>query len=399
MVKGNGIGLTPKLPESLEFRLLLKLTHPAPTTEPSEIVSTLQNELFDHKHFLRMVKWHRITPQVYQRLSPLQNDLPADFFQHLKTINMQCRMESLRQSTWLARISRHLKSQQIDFIALKGIALSKLLYGDSSYRQIHDIDIMVAPAQINATECILIELGFTRKIPHATATPKQIRFLNRYKKDRIYYHPDDGILLELHRRLTDTEHPFCPSLQDLLATGASTHIHDEAVPTVSGDLLWLYQCLHGAYSGWYRLRWICDIALLLTYHQPDWPSLLQLAERYDCKNSLTEGVVVASALYDLQIPDDVQYYLNKNPRITQQAKLCFTYLYSMQILRGWTSLKRVWFWAPPKSFFKHLLTISLIPDDFKRVHLPDHIFFAYYLLRPFSYLYRRLTPEKRSTLK
>jgi len=308
---------------------------------------------------------------------------------------MRCRMNSLRQSTWLARISRHLKSRQIDFIVLKGIALSKLLYGDGSYRQVRDIDIMVASEHIDATESILVELGFIRKVPHAEATPKQIRFLNKHKKDRVYYHPDDGILLELHWRLIEVELPFNPSLHDLLATGSSIQVQGEDIVSMSGHYLWLYQCMHGTVAGWHRMRWVCDIALLLSFHQPDWDELLQHAEFYQCKNSLAEAVGLASTLYHLRAPEPVQRLIDQSRSIQQNIECSARSLYYMQLPDSMTYIRRIPFWAPTKNLLQALLVYtSVSPGDFRRVHLPDQLFFAYYLLRPFSFLFRCIIPAR-----
>lgn len=150
------------LPESPEFRLLLELTHPTFGIDRPGIASEILNPQFDYKKFLNLVEGHRVTPQVYQQLNLVKENLPDDLFSQLKTMNKQCRMKSLRMSSWLARISRLMNAQEIGFILLKGIGLSQLLYGDSGYREVRDIDILVAPDDVDSTENILIGLGFVR---------------------------------------------------------------------------------------------------------------------------------------------------------------------------------------------------------------------------------------------
>jgi len=364
----------------------------------TEVASEINKPHFDQGKFLEMVKWHRITPQVYQSLVKIKDDLPAGFFEKLERKNKRCRMKSLKMSAWLANISQLLNAQEIDFISLKGIGLSKQLYGETGYRQCRDIDIMVEVENVDATEEILYSLGFERVFPHMDATPKQIHCCNIHKKDRIYSHAEDGTILELHWRLTEVDHPFKPSLQQLLATACTVSVHGEEIRTVSGAHLWLYECLHGSYSGWYRLRWVCDIALLLKYQPPDWSKLLELADRYHCTNSLLEAVGLTCAIFDMQIPEPLQPLLEKNSRVQKNIDICGDYLFYMKLMRGVADLRRIRFWAPTKSFIRHLLTLGPINvSDFNRVKLPDGLFFVYYFLRPFSSIFRRIARSKRIT--
>lgn len=386
-------GLLSTLPEAPEFKLLLKLTHPTPETDQSGIVSKMASPQFDHKRFLDIMEWHRVTPQVYHQLQLLKDELPDDFFDQLKAMNTSCRMASLGMSSWLARISRQLDTQNIRFISLKGIALSQLLYGENGYRECRDIDILVDPENVDATENILFELGFVRVVPYAKATTKQLAYFNRHKKDREYYHPDDGTLVELHWRLIEVDHPFNPSISELMAAGSFVSVHGENIAAISEAYLWLYQCLHGSLAGWYRMRWICDIALLLKIHQPNWDELLELADRYQCRNSLIEAVGLACSLYNLPVPEPVQPLLRKSGRVKKNIERSANRLFRMQTICGdlIAYARRISFCAPANSLLKYLLGRILISTgDFELLRLPDRFFFAYYLLRPFSFLYRRV---------
>ncbi|OIO67622.1 MAG: hypothetical protein COW18_02470 [Zetaproteobacteria bacterium CG12_big_fil_rev_8_21_14_0_65_54_13] len=292
----------PAAPDAAAFNLLLELTHPNGAMQAPEMVAAVNDPHFNQHTFLQMVRWHRVTPQVYQRLAAAGSDLPADFFQRLQAENMHCRQQHLRQATWLAGIARALRTDRVAFIVPKGAALSQRLYGNQGYRQCRDIDIMVDAENVDRVEAILFAAGFMRTMPHAEATPKQLRFLDRHKKDREYIHGRDRTRVELHWRLIDVAHPFNPSLKELLADAEWVSIHGESIPTLSGPLLWLYQCLHGSVSGWYRLRWLCDIALLMHDHPPAWHALLQQAKKYHCRNSLLEAVGLACAFYRMPVP-------------------------------------------------------------------------------------------------
>lgn len=383
-----------------EFSLLLKLTHPHSTPKEimNDVVAEFRKPCFDLEKFLHMVRWHRVTPQVYQALLPIQDDLPVDFFKSLQHLNKLCRVESLKLSAWLAKITLLLRQKKIEFISLKGLGLSQLLYGQSSYRQCHDIDILIASENIDLVEMILKSVGFERTFPASDATPKQITFLNSHKKDRVYRNIKDGIIVEVHWRLTDVDHPFNPSLKNLLETGGSFSVHGEKITSVSGEHLWLYQSLHGSYSGWYRLRWVCDIALLLSHHQPDWIGLLDNAEKHHCKNSLLEAIGITCALYKLSVPEQIDPLLKNNKIVWSNINVCSNYLIHMKLMRGIPDIIRIIFWAPKMKFIKYLFTHGFIsPADFSRFRLPDSLFYLYYCVRPFSFVYRHLKISKNES--
>lgn len=119
----------------VELSLLIELLHPSCALSASFAAVEINRTTFDRERFLKMVKWHRVTPQVYQALVKVKDELPDSFFGQLEWMNRRSRLAHLTMSSWLAKTSQSLKAQGIEFISLKGIGLSKQLYGESGYRQ------------------------------------------------------------------------------------------------------------------------------------------------------------------------------------------------------------------------------------------------------------------------
>jgi len=385
---------------SPEFKLLLELTHPERLTNESKFISEIHIPSVAWSKFLDAVEWHRMTPQVYQQLKLLKGDIPEEYFSRLKCMNDHCRMTSLTMISWLARLSLRLGDQNIDFIVLKGAGLSQHLYSKSSYREVRDIDILVDEKNINAAERVLFASGFIRTTPYPGATPRQLRYFNKHKKDREYYHPDDGTIVELHWRLIEVDHPYNPVIHDLLSTEYSITLQGKSIPipTVSPTNLWLYLSLHGSLAGWYRMRWINDIALLLYYDPPeDWATLFRLAEHHGCKQSVIEAVGLACSLYHLQVPAPIRLSIRHNKGIQKSILSSANQLFYKKSTCGniITYSRRIFFCSPISSLLKHLIgRIFISTGDFEKFHLPDRFFFGYYLLRPFSFLYRRILSKQ-----
>lgn len=388
----------PNLPTNPEFKLLLELTQPAPCISQESILSKLEHHSFDRNYFLDAMAWHRITPQVYLQLKPLKNKLPEDFFSRLKQINDQCRTLSLTLSLRLVELTEDLQHQHIDFILLKGEVLSQLFYSERNYREFRDIDILVDEKNIDATEQILLASGFIRNMPYPEASPRQLSYFNQHKKDREYYHPDDGTIVELHWRLIEVDHPFNDHVSKVLDSKRATKIHGKSITCMESDDLWLYLCLHGSLSSWYRLRWINDIALLLDLYPPEnWEQLLTLANQYGCKKSVIEAVGLACMLFELEMPETIQMLIKKN--ITIQRSIAFSgkRLFYQRSTCGdiITYSRRIFFCSPPGSLLKYLFNrVVISSSDFETFPLPDRLFFAYYLMRPFFFLYRHILLRK-----
>ncbi len=84
--------------------------------------------------------------------------------------------------------------------------------------------------------------------------------LNCYKKNRIYKHPHDNTLIELHWRFINEQPFLLVDFSDLFEQSQSLSFHQQNIKLLGYQHLWLYQVLHGTCTGWYRLHWLSDIA-------------------------------------------------------------------------------------------------------------------------------------------
>ncbi len=379
--------------ESAEFKLLIALTHPSVDQQPKLITDIIDGHSIDWDIFLKLVDWHRVTPQVSRNLSAHQDRLPEPILQQLHQATMMSQCKSLQQSAWLVKIVQLFNKNQIRFINLKGVALSQLLYADSGRRQSKDLDILIDQADLAIAEQLLTEiLGFTRLHPAADATPAEINYSNLCSKDRIYQHARDKTEVEVHWRFVIEPPILAVSFPELYKHSLPLQFHQQTIAVLDYNHLWLYQSLHGTHSGWYRLHWISDIAELLVSHQPDWDSLLKMADVYHCKKCLIEAVTLAGQIYQLPIPETIHFQMQKTWQQPLSIPLVLQMLSKTQIRSPYIALLRTLFWLPKKYYFLQLLLkmgqISRGSADGYRQQ-PDRVI-RYYLLRPVAFVIRRL---------
>ena len=72
-----------------------------------------------------------------------------------------------------------------------------------------------------------------------------------------------SIRVELHWRLNQNAYLLPLSLDEFWDKREFVRFGGDRVATMPHQELLLYLCAHGAHTGWFRLKWLCDIAALI----------------------------------------------------------------------------------------------------------------------------------------
>jgi len=388
------------MPQNTEFSLLLLLTHPQQEKQQNKIKRFLTENKINWIELTKSIKWHRVTPQAYDSLKDHSKQVPQEVLSQLKEACTRCKTKALRQTAWLLKIAKKFREHQIRFIAMKGVTLSQLLYSSITMRESCDVDIIIDLADIERAEEILTDsLGFLRVMPVKTATKKQIQYLNTRRKDRIYYHKTDKTILELHWRFNIIEQYFNIPFSVIFKDSKCIDLNKKNVNVLSEEYLWLYQSVHGSTSSWYRLHWINDVAKMLVVMQPNWNALLLASERYQCKKSLVEAVMLATELYELSVPEKIMRVFQNNQKLQSQLKWSKKTVQAGCVNSIVSTFRRQLFFSPTKFFLSYFMeNLRITPTDFQLFPLPDKLFFLYYWLRPVFRLIRVFRLDRKSRL-
>ncbi|WP_068498678.1 nucleotidyltransferase domain-containing protein [Paenibacillus kribbensis] len=272
----------------------------------------------DWARLLRLADHHRVVPLIYLQLKK-SND-PAIPGPLLESLQVQYHRNTLRMlllQAEAARLTRLLMDHGIRVFILKGPALAQQLYGDVSLRTSKDIDLLIAPDDMDEAEHWIREAGYESK-------SGETRVLGSWKwKDHhtSFLHPQKRVEVELHWRL----HPDAggePSFDELWdrrqfsesagasrggqsASADSTAAMAASTYTLGGEHQFLYLSAHGARHGWFRLRWLVDIDRL-TACDVDWEALLLLLRRYGGLPVGGQAWKLAAALLGTPIPEPMR---------------------------------------------------------------------------------------------
>ena len=384
-----------------EFRLALACSRGILGDRDRDAIHRIAAEVRDWEWFVRIVERNQIQPLVARNLSECAPpQCPPKLLATLRKRVLGFTSHSLSHSAELVRISEAAAAVGIEVVALKGVALAMLAYGNLALRSPGDIDVVVSPDEVFATERILLSLDYVRIEPKAELTPRRLRYYLKYFKHFAYYHKEKCLPLELHWRLyhntplTEFHHKPLDTMPIELGPGR--------VSTLGRDELFLYLCVHGALHGWPILKWIADIgAMLAAMDSASAARIVALAETQDLIGELNSGLILAEELLGISIPECgralergpiVEHIVAMAHRLLTAESYCLAldHLPRMGMFFYDLGLRSSW------RYRRHDLVRALVlPDDWEVVDLPDALFPFYAAVRPFTWMTRKVRTFSR----
>ena len=239
--------------------------------------------------FVDVVERHRIAGLAARALAGI---VPERWAAELADRARRDAAANLRAAAACAELEWRLEAAGVRRLYLKGLTLSVLAYGSPSIKASADIDILVAPDDIAAAAGVLVEAGFALADP-AGVPLDRLGEWHRQHKETNWVRGADRVAVDLHSRLADS--------LALLRLGVDAPAQSVAVgtgivlPTLSADLLPAYLAVHGASSGWFRLKWIADFTALCWGR--DAGELERDAAALGAERPMAQALLLANALF------------------------------------------------------------------------------------------------------
>ena len=168
-----------------------------------------------------------------------------------------------------------------------------------------------------------------------------------------YWNPRLKLLVDLHWA---QELWTAPQVSELWTHSQNTSWMGVNMRQLQGDALLLFLCDHGARHKWSRIKWLSDVAMLLSKPRlSPWSELSETASRFDLERPLAEAVQMVQRLYGIELPHEFR-----------------------SAPRG----RKVFPWRI------YLNQLMIQPEDLKRFPLPNPLVWLYYPLRPLFWCWR-----------
>ena len=301
--------------------------------------------------------------------------LPSDD-QPARASELRCiAQRQLAHCSELRRISDALRGT-IDFIALKGPALSLQLYGSVSQRDSVDLDILVRPRNVaNALE-ILHTIGYAGQRLESAA----FRHWLHHQHELALSNREHNVLLELQWAWAQHHFAVERDIEACFEERTELALPGAAVQVLSAEDTLLYLAVHGAKHGWSSLSLVTDVAAAGLRLDIDWDVATQRAQQIGILRLLEIAAVLSASLLRIDLPirssaaaRATAGALEQKLRVNDRQQSMQLFVKSREKTRD---RMRVW-WR---------LASAPSPTDTAWVTLPDRMFGAYYLLRPIRLL-------------
>lgn len=309
---------------SPDFKLVLECVRWPRDGARAQAATVRAAAVADWSRVLGIVDRHRVPGLVAHALHAAAVPVPPDIRDSLAARAQAAAVAELVQAAETARLARAFSDASLGLTVVKGTTAALGIYGRLGLRHSVDIDLLVRRANVARAERIVADLGYRRTEPSADAPPGAVRArLDRYK-DFAFVHEDKGIALELHWRLFLNPR-FMPWVADA-ATVPMELPGGATVQTLGGDDLALYLCGHGAEHAWSRLKWLADLAAILSGPGGSADALYAAAKARGLARVAGPGLLLSAALLGSALPQALVADADSDARMRRLADIAFTCL-------------------------------------------------------------------------
>jgi hypothetical protein len=295
----------PAGPLSPEFALALACCRWPPSPGRDALVRAAAAGV-DWSRFEAVVRRHRIAGLAWDALTRAGADPNARAARAIAAAATASSRENLVNLGESLRLQSLLRARGVEPLFLKGLALAELAYGTIALKSGWDIDILVPPDALAASVELLEEEGYELLVPLPPRGRERLVWWHGRWKESVWGHRSRGTHVELHLRLVDNQRLLTgiplppPSQQVEVAPG-------RFLPTLADEPLFAYLCVHGASSAWFRLKWIADLAALLTGRGPEEiERLYRRSQELGAGRAAAQALLLCAALFDAPLGEKLR---------------------------------------------------------------------------------------------
>lgn len=353
------------------------------TAAPETLAEALTDDL-DWDHVETAARRHGILSIVFEQLTEYRDSVPEDTLSTLEAASREIAQRNLFLLEETLTLLEEFGEYGVQVVPYKGPVLGATLYGDISLRQSLDIDLLVRAGDIDRAETLLLDSGYERD-------ERQQRHVRVFGDTGAlhhltFYRSGQGLIVELHRRLTP--HWMVNSLRiaDLLDSLEKREVQGQSVALLAPENRLLALCVHGTKHNWERLEWLCDVAALVRQHELDWELAMARARVFEVERPVLIGLSLVSELLNVALPDAVTQAVDADAAVTAIA----------HEMRDWSldsgsepqPLQNVRVQLRTldgrATRLRAVLRLAFVPTavDIDMVQLPPRLASLYYLVRP-----------------
>lgn len=207
----------------------------------------------------------------------------------------------MRAVATLHEVHRLLAGAGIPSAVLKGPALAGLCYPRPDLRWYRDLDLLVAPTDLEGAVEVLEAAG-------STLLDRNWDLIDAVRPGELHLLTPHGVVLDLHFQLVNNAERrsrFRVDPTEILGRAETVTLGGHRVGTADATDSVLHLALHTALSGGDRLGWFSDVDQAVRNRPPLWPDLVARAHRWGVASLVHQVLVRAIGSVGTPVPTDV----------------------------------------------------------------------------------------------
>lgn len=259
----------------------------------------------DWERFCKLAIQHRVMPLLDYRFKEesLEDLLPVTVKEQLAAKFREQTYRNLALQVELCKIVKGWQKVRIPVIVLKGMHLAPLIYPHLGLRQMHDLDLLVAPENARRASEVLETLGYR------LAKPLSESDLDFSLSQHLPVMTKDDFIVEIHGRICKPDKLYSIDTQILWNNAQRVEIGGLPVQVLDPIDLFLHLCIHISYMHLFirGIRHYYDLVVILGHYGADfdWQKLVQRTRERNWERGVLVVLEVSQQLFGLQFPDEV----------------------------------------------------------------------------------------------
>ena len=295
---------------SSEDRLLLYCARTSMNEDITHKVKGILNDCLDWDYIVESSMRHGISPLLYWNLSKIDNGgyAPAEVLAKLKKLYYGNAARNMYLYDELSKVLKAFKDAGIDVIVLKGAFLAEAVYKNIGLRPMSDVDLLIKKEDLSLVKKELAQVGYTTQQCDLTQWhAEQGRLLTHMHIPPYCKH---GLSIEVHWDIQTLASPFRIDINTFWGHTQPVTIADVEVLMLAPEDLLQHLCLHleqHRNSGSAPLRWYCDIAEVIKYHEGkfNWEYLVKSAKNHGIEVPMYKSLYIVTKYLGTFVPTHV----------------------------------------------------------------------------------------------
>jgi len=375
-------------PEQVLTVLLVRIYFKKSNRE--EVLDFINQEKINWDIWLKLVSVHGIRAFIFSIIEVEAIIIPDQHFKHLKQHTFKVGLQSMQQVSILNKLLKALSAMKIQVVPYKGVTFASAYFGSLNKRESSDIDLLVAPEDVQKIRNYLHNHGYT---PHTDVHDEYVDFFVKHFKELTFKSPKDDLKLNCTVEIKwlllgkflgnfETHNFFEPHIQPFKLGALELY---KLSPTY--DFL-AVASNHLIKEPLYAFKYVIDLVAILQMHSTEIDAELVLStmNKHGYRELFLAGMDVCNDLLGVNLKEwqskriKDEFLLSSSlayPRLRGAEKLSFQVIKTINRFDPdrWRRMRRKWV----------VLTYYFIPSmlDFYLIKPSKYSIFYLYLKRPF----------------